>query len=286
MRLPALLLRNKKDAYKNQFGHVLVLAGSESMLGAAALTGLAAMRSGAGLTTIGVPQSLNLILQKKISNVIMTWPLPETLEKSFSLKAYKEVEKTFLKYDAYAIGPGIGKNNETSRFVLNMIERCPRPLVIDADALNILAANKETLRKAKGPRILTPHPGEMARLTGFTKIYIEENRKTVAKNFAKQFGVYILLKGNETVVADPLGKVFINRVGNAGMATAGSGDVLTGIIAAFLAQGLNPFEAAQWGAHVHGLAGDIAAGQKSKISLIASDIIEYLPLVFKKISRN
>ena len=154
---------------------------------------------------------------------------------------------------------------------------CKTPLVIDADALNILAKHMDLLKKCKAPKVLTPHPGEMSRLTGLSKNFIEKNRRKVVKQFAKKFNCTLLLKGNKTVVASAQGRTYINSTGNAGMATAGSGDVLTGIIAAFLAQGLSVFESAKYGAYIHGKAGDLAAKEKTRLSMIATDIIEQIP---------
>ena len=284
MRLPTPLLRRKSNVHKNQFGHVLILAGSRGMLGAAALTGLAAMRAGAGLATLGIPQSLNAALQKKSSPVLMTLPLPETKAKSIDLTAHRQLMKELDRFNAIAIGPGLSNHPSTKKFILKMISTVRQPSVIDADALNALAGNLKALTMTRGIKILTPHPGEMARLTGKSKQVIETARQTTAKEFAVRHHCVLLLKGHRTVVASPKGKIYINRTGNAGMATAGSGDVLTGIISAFLAQGLAGFEAACWGTYVHGTAGDLAAKAKSKTSLIATDIIDHIPMAFKKLS--
>ncbi len=281
MRLPAPLSRRNPNAYKNQFGHVLILAGSERMLGAGALCGLAAMRTGAGLTTVGVAKSLNLALQKKVSNVIMTLPLPETSQHSIAFKAYPQIKRLFSKFQAVAIGPGLGQEASTKKFVLKMIGECPLPLVIDADALNILSHDVKTLLRAQGPRILTPHPGEMARLIGSSREAVERDRVNIARSFAKKYRCVLLLKGHRTVVASPSGKVYINRTGNAGMATAGSGDVLTGMIAALLGQGIEVFEAAKTACYAHGRAGDRAAKHKDKASMIAADIIDFIGKVIR-----
>jgi hydroxyethylthiazole kinase-like uncharacterized protein yjeF len=283
MPLPAPLLRRNPKAHKNQFGHVLILAGSPTMLGAAALSGLAAMRSGAGLVTLGVPKSLNLTLQKKISPVIMTWPLPETSQQTFSLLAYQDLKKRLNSFQAIAIGPGLSQNTNTQRFILKVIENVKQPLVIDADALNAISENTRSLTKISNTKVLTPHPGEMARLTHLPKVYIEGHRQTVAKDFAKTHKVILLLKGHETIVASADGEIYVNKTGNPGMATAGSGDVLTGMIAAFLAQGLSGFEAAKWAAFLHGRAGDLAAKAKTKISIIAMDIVENIPRAMARI---
>lgn len=298
MRLPAPLLRNKKNVHKNTFGHVLVLAGSPAMAGAAALCGLAAMRSGAGLVTLGIPKSMNAIVQKKISPVIMTWPLPETSEHTLAPAAYRLIKKRIGAFSVVALGPGLSQNKSTRAFLLKIITQTPKPLIIDADGLNALAGHLHILKAGTDPirgqspsksqgqslsisiKILTPHPGEMARLLGRPKVAIEKNRLKTAKDFALAYKCVVLLKGHRTIVADPSGRTYINTTGNPGMATAGSGDVLTGMIAAFLAQGLSGFEAAKWGAYIHGKAGDLAAKAKGRVSLIATDIIEQIPKVF------
>ncbi len=277
MRLPKPLLRQNKSVHKNNFGHVLVVAGSPTMLGAACLTALSSMRSGAGLVTVAVPKSLNLTLQKKLSPVLMTLPVKETKAKTFSPAAFDELMKCSHQFNAVALGPGIGLDKGTRQFVIMMIRHYPLPMVVDADALNALSEDLSVLLKAKAPRILTPHVGEMSRLSGMTKKAIEHDRKGSAVRFAKAHQCVLVLKGAGTVVASPEGKVYVNKTGNAGMATAGSGDVLTGMIAAFVAQGISVFEAASLGVSMHGTAGDIAARRVGKTSLIATDIIATIP---------
>ncbi|MBF0484410.1 MAG: NAD(P)H-hydrate dehydratase [Candidatus Omnitrophica bacterium] len=265
MQLPTPLLRKNKKAHKNAFGHVLVIAGSPPMLGAGALTSLAAMRSGAGLVTWAVPKSLNLTAQKKAANVVMTLPLPA--------KAADIIIKNYSKFNAIAIGPGLSTESQVKKFVAKIICTSPVPLVIDADALNCIAGKAGLLLKTQTVKILTPHLGEMGRLIGKKISDNEKTKISVAKQFAKKYKCVVLLKGNRTIVAGINGKIYINCTGNVGMATAGSGDVLTGMIAAFLAQGLEPFEAAKLGAYFHGKAGDAAAKKRGKVSMIASDII-------------
>lgn len=286
MPLPAPLSRRNVNAHKNDFGHVLILAGSPSMLGAAALTALAAMRFGAGLVTVGVPKSVNLALQKKVSNTVMTWPLEETKEHTLSLTAFQQIKSRVNKFSAIALGPGLTTHPSTRQLILKIIRDISLPLVIDADALNALPGNLKVLTKqTNAPRILTPHPGEMGRLTGLSRPDVNENPQRIAVNFAKDHLVVLLLKGHRTIVASPEGKVYVNKSGNVGMATAGSGDVLTGMIAAFLGQGISAFDAARWGAYLHGKAGDIAVKKYGKPSLIASDIIDAIPSAIRK-SRN
>jgi len=286
MRLPTPLLRNDPDAYKNQFGHVLILAGSRRMLGACALTGLAAMRCGAGLTTLGVPRSLNGVLQKKISPVLMTWPLPETPNQSLSSRAWSQLSKAFPHYQAIAIGPGLGVETATRRLVHSLVRQSPVPLVIDADALNALSGCPELLIQTKTAKILTPHPGEFSRLSGISKKILAamnpEQLKQTAGQWARDHHCTLILKGHRTLVVSANGTVYQNTTGNAGMATAGSGDVLTGMIGALLAQGVDAFEAAKFAVWAHGRSGDLAAKITGKAALIATDIIEAIPTTLRR----
>jgi ADP-dependent NAD(P)H-hydrate dehydratase / NAD(P)H-hydrate epimerase len=284
MRWPTLLSRKNPNVHKNDFGHVLILAGSQRFLGAAALSSLAAMRAGAGLVTVGVPRSLNAALQKKISPVIMTLPLEETKEGTLAITAFKTIQKHLNQFDVIALGPGLTTHPSTSRLIIKIISTFAKPFVIDADGLNIVSQKPEILSLTSTPKILTPHPGEMARLTKLTKSTIEGNRNQTASGFAKKYHCTLLLKGPKTVVASSEGKIYINTTGNPGMAKAGSGDVLTGIIAAFRAQGLDDFTAATLGAYVHGLAGDLAAKTKTRLSMIATDTIDNIPQAVKSLA--
>jgi NAD(P)H-hydrate epimerase len=277
MKLPSVLLRRQPRVHKNTFGHVLVLAGSRRMLGAAALTALAATRSGAGLVTVGVPRSLNTAAQNKVSNVIMTLPLKETRAQSLALSAYGQIKDAYPSYKAIALGPGLSRHPGTRKLILKIIATSPVPLIIDADAVNALSGNLNVLLKTDTVKILTPHPGEMSRLIQKTTDCIERDRAGAARAFAEQYNCVLLLKGAKTIVAAPGKKIYTNTSGNAGMAAAGSGDVLTGMVAAFTAQGLSGFEAARWGAYLHGKAGDLAARAKTRLSMIAPDIIDYIP---------
>ena len=278
MQLPTPLLRQNKKSYKNNFGHVLIIAGSRRMLGAAALSSLAAMRSGSGLVTLAIPESLNLTVQKKISNVIMTLPLQETKEQSVHFSAYKQIKDSYVNFDAIAIGPGLSLNKSTQKFICKIISTSPKPLIIDADALNVLQGNLDILKITKTLKILTPHVGEMERITGVKRSQIDNDRKKIVASFAKKHQCVILLKGHQSIVASPEGELYVNETGNTGMATAGSGDVLTGIIASLVGQGVQGFEAVKFGAYIHGMAGDLAAESKGKVSMIASDIIDNLKI--------
>ena len=276
MPLPAPLSRSNPRLSKKDFGHLLIIAGSPSMLGAAALSSLAAMRSGAGLVTAAIPRGLNLTLQRKISNCVMTKPLSQSRTGAFSLKAYGQLKKIWDRFDAIAIGPGIGRELATLQLARQVIIHCPKPLVVDADALFALGGHAQILLKAEGLRILTPHCGEMSRLANQSIRVIEAGRLKTARDFARRYNCVILLKGHRSVVASPGGKTYINHTGNVGMATAGSGDVLTGMITAFLGQGMSPFDAAKYGAYYHGKAGDLASCLQGKLGMTASDIIDCL----------
>ncbi len=282
MKLPDVLLRREIDAYKNMFGHVCVIAGSAQMLGAAALCSISSIRSGAGLVTLAVPEEVNLSAQAKIDNSIMTLPLKQTKDGTLHLSAFRQIKKNFSTFDVIAIGPGLGRKPPTRSFILKIVESSPIALVIDADGLNAISYDINLLNKTKTLKILTPHVGEMMVLTGKDKQYILGNRQVIAKDFARKYNCIVLLKGHNTIVASPDGDIYVNNTGNPGMATAGSGDVLTGIIAAFLAQGMDGFNAAKYGAYVHGKAGDLAAKVYGRVSMISSDIIKFLPEVFRQ----
>ena len=283
MQLPTPLLRNKRNVHKNDFGHVLILAGSPTMLGAAALSGLAAMRSGAGLVTIATAKSLNLTLQKKISSVIMTWPLPEAAQQTIAFSAAAKVLKKIEKFSVIALGPGLAQYKSTQNFICEIIKRSTKALVIDADALNAISKDISILKQTKTIKILTPHTGEMARLTGQSKNFIENNRQKVAVEFAHKHNCVLVLKGNHTIIANPQGKIYINSTGNAGMATAGSGDVLTGIISAFIGQEIDAFLSAKLAVYLHGKAGDWAIKTTPRVSVLATDLIDAIPAALRSL---
>ena len=279
MRLPTRLLHRPQGAHKGDFGHILVVAGSRRYSGAAALTAYSAMRSGAGSVTLGVPKSITNAMIKIKPKEVMLLPLNETKDGSLSLAAFKKINEYAKAANVIVIGPGLTREKSTQILVRSVYSKIKKPMVVDADALNALAGHFK--HKGTWQAIFTPHPGEMSRLTGVSINRIQANRKKAALEFAKSRKVVLVLKGHNTVVAEPGGKTYINRTGNAGMATAGSGDVLTGMIAAFMAQGLNAFESAKYAVYLHGLAGDIAAKKKTQIVLIASDIIENIPGAIK-----
>lgn len=270
------------NAHKGDFGRVFIIAGSQGMTGAATLAGKAAVRSGAGLVTVGVPESLHNILEVKLTEA-MTKPLPQTTVQSLSVEALDEALAFASKCDAVALGPGLSIHDETKQFVKQFVMACPKTMVIDADAINALAESPDILAKASAPVVITPHPGEMARLLKMSVSEIENDRIAAIRKGLDLWACTILLKGARSLIIAPDRNLWINSTGNLGMATGGSGDVLTGIITAFIARGLTPQEAARAGAFIHGLAGDLAAREKGYISLAAGDIIRFLPKAFKAV---
>jgi len=280
MRLPAQLLQRNLKSHKKDFGHVLVLAGSRGLSGAAVLCSQAAMRAGCGMVTLGIPKSLNIAMEIKLTEV-MTKPLAETAQITLSPKARSEIKKFAEKIDILVLGPGLSTNRSTQALIRTLIMSIDKPAIVDADGLNALVGYLDDLKlqtqKLDSVRILTPHPGEMAKLLGVTSDFVQRKRENIAKKFAKEHNVIVVLKGYRTIVAAPKGEIYINKTGNPGMATAGSGDVLTGIIAAFLGQELKAYQATKFAVYVHGLAGDLAAKEKGQLGLIASDIIEKIP---------
>ena len=287
MRLPTRLLRRRPKAHKGDFGHIFILAGSLRFSGAAVLCGYAAMRSGAGLVTLGIPESIARAIIKIKPKEAMTFPLPETSAGTLSLSGYKKIKDFVKNVDVLAIGPGLTQNKSTQSLARKAIPAIDKPMVIDADALNALVGYLDILHNTQYTihnTILTPHPGEMARLLGISIKKVQSKRENIAGEFAKDYKITAVLKGHNTVVADYNGNLYINKTGNPGMATAGSGDVLTGMIAAFLGQGLNQFAASKYAVYLHGLAGDLAAKEKTQIGMIASDIIDKIPEAIRKCS--
>jgi len=278
--IPKLKSR-KADAHKGDFGKVCIIAGSVGMSGAAALAGRAALRAGAGLVRVATSQSA-LPIVASIEPSYTTVALPEDNTGKISSKAVSTILNLTSDNDCFAFGPGVGVSKGLQSVVESLIEQENIPLLIDGDGLNNLSNIKDWPKKAKAKLILTPHPGEMKRLwTGLLREKQPADRQQQASKLAQHTKSVVVLKGAGTVVTDG-GKVYINKTGNPGMATAGSGDVLTGIITALVGQGLDNFDAAVLGVYIHGLAGDIAAEKVGQISLMATDIIESLPDAFLK----
>lgn len=274
--------KRQPGSHKGDFGHVLVIAGSSGYTGAAYLTSQAAIRTGSGLVTLAVGRSLYEIMAAKLTEV-MVKPYFETTDFSLSLLAEKDLLKFSAMCNCVAIGPGISQNKETQNLVRNLLTKIDKPVVLDADGINALAGRADTLKSIKIPIVLTPHPGEMARLTGKDVSEIQKDRKNIALNFAGEYNTVLVLKGHHTVVARPDGEFYINETGNAGMATGGCGDILTGMIASFVGQGIEPFNAAVLGVYFHGAAGDLALKEKGPLSLIATDLLDKLPETLKAI---
>jgi NAD(P)H-hydrate epimerase len=280
-RISALptLPKRPTDSNKGMYGRVLVVAGSRGMAGAAALVGASALRSGAGLVQVACPAEVQPTVAS-FEPSYMTYPLESNDDGMIRYKPARKVLGRLLeRADVLAIGPGLGVSSEIRDLVHAVIEEVRIPTILDADALNALAGQTETLADIRRPVVISPHPGEFARLTGRTIKEIQEEREMHAVALAQADHLVVVLKGANTVVTDGQ-RIYINQTGNPGMATGGSGDVLTGVIAALLGQKLSAFEAAQLGVHVHGLAGDIARDQNGEIGLIAGDIVDSLPDAF------
>lgn len=275
----AALPERDPAGHKGTFGRVAVVAGSVGYTGAATLASMSALRSGAGLVTACVPTSLNDIVEMKATEVI-TRPLPETGARSLGPSAIPELREFIAGVDAVAIGPGLSMYHETVEMVRSLVGSLTTPAVIDADGLNALTPDLIGARSGEAALVLTPHPGEMARLVGCTVEEVQADREELACTLAEQARATVVLKGAATVVATIAGDVMINATGNDGMASAGSGDVLTGVIAALLARGMSGPDAGAIGAFIHGLAGDLAAAAIGTTGMVAGDIMEFLPLAF------
>lgn len=289
-----LIPQRQKYSYKGDYGHVFLIGGSKGKTGAILMAAKAALKSGSGLVTIGAPESLIEIFQERVTEE-MTLPLQDDGRGMLSEKSLESIFQFITeRADIVAIGPGMGVTSDTKKIMEEIIIKSTVPLVIDADGINSISS-KDVMKKAKVPIILTPHSGEMARLLRKSEARshtekeirdeIERDKINVASSFSKKTGTYLVLKGVPTIVAEPEGLAFINTTGNPGMATAGSGDVLTGIVSSLLGQGLSPLEASISGVFLHGLSGDIAASKKGYHSLIATDIIEHLPEAYLSLSR-
>jgi len=272
----SMLKPRRPDSHKGDNGHTLIFAGSPGRTGAAVMAGESALRAGAGLVTLAVPASLHDIFEIKTLE-LMTEPVPDAQTRSFDQSSVEQALKLMQGKDVIAIGPGIGTQKGIDEFFQKIVLTATAPLVIDADGLNALARQMEILPKVQAPVILTPHPGEMARLCGLDISEIQRDRVAVAKRYAQEWNVIVVLKGAATVIAASSGEAFINLSGNPGMASAGMGDALTGIIAGLLSQGYEPLEAAALGAYLHGKAGDLAREEMGGIGIIASDLIRKIP---------
>jgi NAD(P)H-hydrate epimerase len=270
----------ESGAHKGDFGHLMVIAGSPGKAGAAVMAARSALRTGAGLVSVATPNGLVPIIQSQLVEA-MCVPSAESIEGTLGIGSEEELCRAAVGMTACTIGPGLSTHHETVQVVRNLIQRMTIPLVIDADGLNALAGSVDILERSKAPVILTPHPGEMGRLTGLSSADVQKDRIGIASGFSAKYKVILVLKGAGTVVACPDGRVFINSTGNPGMSTGGTGDALTGMIGSLLAQGYTATQAACLGVYIHGLAGDLAVKEKGEMGMIAGDLIEKIPEAIK-----
>ncbi|MDP4093047.1 MAG: NAD(P)H-hydrate dehydratase [Bacillota bacterium] len=270
------------DSSKGDYGKVFIAACSNGMTGAGCLAAESAMRAGAGLVYLGVPSSLVNVCDSLLAESV-TLPLDDDGTGHLSINSLQSIMDRIDKCDAAAVGPGLSLTENTVYIVSQIIKKSNTPLILDADALNAVSLETGILSNLKTTAVITPHPGEMARLTGITIEQVQNNRIDIAMEFSRKWNVITVLKGAGTIVASPDGRIFVNTTGNSGMATAGAGDVLTGIIAGLAGQGANLFDAAVAGVYLHGLAGDRTAKIKGEYGLIAGDIVRELPFAIKEL---
>ncbi len=292
LRLNAITVREvapligprRADANKGNFGHVLVIGGSVGKAGAAAMAGMAALRAGAGLSTVCTPKAV-LPTVAGFHPEVMTEPLEETEAGGISMRALdRRVDALVKGKTVLAVGPGISRHAETAEFARTVVKKYKIPIVLDADGLNAFEGHAAKLNGRARSLVITPHPGEMARLAGSTVAAVQRDRLNVARTFAREHEVIVVLKGHRTLIAQPDGEVWVNTTGNPGMATGGTGDILTGMISGFIAQ--NPdriVEAMIAAVHLHGLAGDVACESMGEHSLVATDLLKALPEAFRRV---
>lgn len=278
----SVLPNRPKDGHKGTFGHVFIIGGSRGLTGAVKLACEAAARSGVGLVTAGVPAPLGDIIAASLLEC-MSLLLPATAAETLacSPQALARALDFAAAKQAAVLGPGISQHAETRQFVLEFVRQCPVPLLVDADGLNCLSADLSPLEEAAAPRLLTPHPGEMARLMHCATEEVQRDREGAAATFARDHRCVVVLKGAGTVVADAAGAVFVNPTANSGLATGGTGDVLSGLIGGLLAQRIAPVDAAVLGVYVHRLAGDIASEAMTERGMIARDVIAAIPQAWR-----
>lgn len=278
------LFRRKPDTHKGDYGRVLVVGGSVGLTGAPVLSALGALRSGAGLVMIAVPESVYFVTAAQVLEA-MPMPLPEGRGGIVSPAAVATILVEAARAQAVVLGPGLSQHPLAQRTVRQLLPKLRAPLVLDADGLNAVAGSPEIVRRASSPVVLTPHPGELARLLGRSVESIQRDRVRAAVFTAKAWRAVVVLKGHRTVIAEPSGRSVINPTGNPGMATGGMGDVLSGVIASLIGQGASPFDAAVAGAHLHGLAGDLAAKTIGPVGLLARDLADHLPAAIRQLSK-
>jgi NAD(P)H-hydrate epimerase len=264
------------DTHKGDYGHLLVIAGSVGKTGAAAMACEAALRMGAGLVTLAIPKSLNAIMEMKLTEV-MTEPLPETPKQTLGLRSFSAILRLCENKKAVIIGPGMGTFKETQTLILKLLKALEIPVILDADGLTALSSQSKVLPVPNRSLILTPHPGEMARLVRSTSKEVQDDRIGISRSFSQSNHLYLVLKGYRTLIATPKGEVFINPTGNPGMASGGTGDVLTGMIGGLVCQGFDLLQSLQISVYLHGFVGDLMAQELGEKSLIATDIIKKIP---------
>lgn len=266
--------KRKQDAHKGDFGKILLLCGSVGFTGAASLAAMGALRSGAGLVYLGVPESIYTIEATKLTEPIV-FPLPEE-DGKLSVRAFPEILRKLSSMDAVLIGPGLGQSEGTLAVTRAILEQATCPVVLDADGINVISSHKDILRERAYPTILTPHAGEFSRLAG----RIGEDRVQAAVDFAREYGCIMVLKGHGTIITDGT-QCYRNPTGNPGMAVGGSGDLLSGILVSLIGQGFSPLDAAVCGAWLHGAAGDICAKKLGQYGMLPTDMLEVLPRLIK-----
>jgi len=281
--LASLLPKRRPDSHKGDYGHALVIAGSRGKGGAARLASLGALRAGCGLVTAAIPAGLQAGFVSRAMEV-MTEGLPETSEGTLAASGLPRLLQLLEGKQAVALGPGLTTHPETKRLIRDVVARVRVPLVLDADGVNAFAGSGELLLSGrKRPLVLTPHPGEMGRLAGMTGREVQSRRLSLAREFARRHACHLILKGFRSLVATPSGRVHVNPTGNPGMATGGSGDVLTGLLAGLIAQGIETTAASKLGVYLHGLAGDLAAQDVGEAPLIARDILQHFPAALMRL---
>jgi NAD(P)H-hydrate epimerase len=277
---PKGLPKRRQDAHKGDFGRVLVVAGSPGMTGAAVLASESALISGCGLVRLACAKSLNPIFEVKLT-AVMTLPVAETPNATISEKAFQTIQREVERYQSMVVGCGLSTDVSTKRLVQDIIRKLKKPLVLDADGLNAITGEPQILLDHNGSIVITPHPGEMARLVAKPVEDVQKNRTMMASNFARAFNCIVVLKGHKTVVTDGK-RVYINKTGNSGLATAGSGDVLSGMIGSFIAQGMDGFDSAVTAVYLHGLAGDLAAEELTEYSVTSEHLLKFIPKAIAK----
>jgi hydroxyethylthiazole kinase-like uncharacterized protein yjeF len=283
--IAAMLPYRPPDGHKGTFGSVLVIAGARGFSGAAAMAADAALKTGAGMVRLAAPKGIMDVLESKLLEVVKL-PLEQTFEETISPQAYHTVEPLLDSSEAIVIGPGITTHAETAKFVQAVLPHITSPVIIDADAINIISQYPAMLSNMKAPMVLTPHPGELARLIKLAPGQINKDRIDLAARYAREFNCVMVLKGAPTVVAARSGETFVNPTGNSGLASGGSGDVLVGLISGLIAQGVTPLNAAVAGVFLHGLCADLAVEETNEYSLVAGDLIAYIPRALNFILRR